>query len=85
MNLLHAFQFLKQEQCTQSTQLMLLYTAAGIMNLIYTGVSMILVYSFERKKICIFLPLTLTLTFSNYFIIAHFIESNISNAVCVTK
>lgn len=34
----------------------LLYTAAGVMNLIYTGVNMILAYSFERKKMHIFLP-----------------------------
>ena len=64
---------------------MLLYTAAGIMNLLFTGVNMILVYSFEREKICIFLPRTLTLTFSNYFVVAHFIESNFRNAACVTK
>ena len=63
----------------------LVYTAAGIMNLIYTGVNMILAYSFERKKIHIFLPRSLTVTFSNYFIIAHFIESNIRNAACVTR
>lgn len=34
--------------------LVLLYAAAGIMNLIYTGGNMILAYSFERKEIAYF-------------------------------